>query len=208
MPDVMWRNKKCTIVNKKYYKMLEKLFTSKNRVKLLEFFALKNRAGRLREISRDAKIPVSAVSRELKNLSDLGIIKKEKDIFMLNEDCNYLDDLRNILIKTDSFKFELEKIIHNKNIDFAFIFGSFASDSYDAGSDIDLFVVGDISNEEIFKIITPLEKKLGREINPVVWSLKELKKKGKSSFVSDIFKKKIIMVSGEENELQKIVGRE
>lgn len=187
-------------------KMIEKLFTSKNRVKLMEYFILNNKDGRLREISRDLKMPVSALSRELKNLLELGIIKKQRNVFSENKGCNYIDDLANILIKTDSFRFELEKAI-NKNLDFSFVFGSFANNNYNPNSDIDLFVVGEISNFSLNKKLKPVEKKIGREINPVIWPLNDLKSKSQSSFIRNIRNNKIIMVKGTENELRKIIGR-
>ena len=72
--------------------MLEKLFTSKNRIKLLNYFFFTEQKGRLRDISKKTKIVVSAVSRELNNLVKLGILKKEKDLFLLNNNCNYLKE--------------------------------------------------------------------------------------------------------------------
>ena len=187
--------------------MIEKLFTSKNRLKLLEYFLFKNKQGRLREISKDLKIPVSAASRELKNLVELSIIKKNKEIFTLNKECNYVVDLRNILMKTDAFKFELQKNISNKNINFIFVFGSITNGNYSPDSDIDLFVVGKISNFELNKKLKPIEKKIDREINPVIWPLKDLKNKSKSSFIKGISKKNILMIKGNENELRKIIRR-
>lgn len=185
--------------------MLEKLFTSKIRVKLLIHFLFSKEKFKLRELARKLKLPVSAVSRELRNLQELSIIKKEKDYFTINEDCNFLPELRNLFLKTDAFKVEFEKALKKKPIDFALIFGSFAEEKYTAESDIDLLVIGKITNEEIFRIIKHLEDKLQREINPIVWSLEELKRKRKGSFIRDIFKKKIIMIKGKENELRKIV---
>tara|TARA_Y100000310_G_scaffold316526_1_gene368386 strand:- start:1010 stop:1576 length:567 start_codon:yes stop_codon:yes gene_type:complete len=187
--------------------MIERLFTSKNRVKLLEYFILGKKAGRLREISRKTKIPVSAVSRELTNLILLSIIKKDKDSFSLNEECTFLLDLRNILLKTDSFKFEIEKAFKNRKVEFVFVFGSFANNNYTSESDMDLFVVGNISNIELTKMLRPIEDKLDREINHVIWPLQNLKEKSKISFIRDIAKKKIIMIKGNENELRKIIGR-
>ena len=75
----------------------------------------------------------------------------------------------------------------------AFVFGSFANNKYNADSDIDLFVVGKTSNFELNKKIKPIEKKIGREINQVVWPLEDLKSKSKSSFIKDIKNKNVLM---------------
>lgn len=186
--------------------MIEKLFTSKNRVKLLEYFFFINKKARLRQISGALKMPVSAVSREVKNLIDLGIIKKEKEALILNKDCSYIADLRNILLKAGSFKFNLKNILNNKQISFAFIFGSFANNSYNTDSDIDLFVVGKISSFELNKKLKPIEKKINRDINAVIWSLKDIKNKRNSSFIKEINKKNIFVLKGDKNKLRKIIG--
>jgi len=186
--------------------MLERLFTSKTRTKLLKIFIFSDRGFRLRELERETKIPVSAVKREISNLSKIGLIQKEKDIYSLNKDCPFLDDLRNIFIKTDALAYELKSSLERLNPEYAFIFGSFADCTYSPTSDVDLFVVGDIRNIEVVKAIKKTESMIKREINPVVLSMAELKKKEKSSFVRDIAKKKLIMVIGKENELRKIIG--
>jgi predicted nucleotidyltransferase len=192
-------------------KMIEKLFTSKNRVKMLEYFIFHKQRAKLREISRETKIPVSAVSREFDNLVKLSILKKEDDNIILNEECNFLVELRNILLKTDSFTFELrklfQKLFQNKGIDYVFVFGSFANEVYSSDSDIDLFVVGNISSIELTRMLRPIERKLNREINAVIWPMQDLKKKSKSGFIRDIAKKKVIMIYGDENELREIIGR-
>lgn len=187
--------------------MIEKLFTSKIRVKLLEYFIFRKHESRIREASRITGISASAVFREFGNLAALGILKKKGDYFALNQECNFLPDLRNILIKTDSFKFELEKALRDYKIDFAFVFGSFANENYSPDSDIDLFVAGHASQMQLATKLKPAESLLNREINFVVWPLSDLQKKSKSGFIRDIAKKKIIMIKGDENGLRKIIGR-
>lgn len=185
--------------------MLEDLFTSKTRTKLLLYLLFSKDKLRLRELARKVKVPVSAVARELKNLQKLSLIQKEKDYFSINDHCNLLPELRGLFLKTDALKFSFGGAFKKKQIEFAFIFGSFANDNYTAESDIDLFVIGKITNEELFKLVKLLEKSIQREINPLVWSREELNRKKASSFVKDIFKKKVIMVKGKEDELRKIV---
>ncbi len=132
--------------------MLEKLFTSKNRIKLLEFFLIAGGSGRLREISRKLKIPTSFLSKELKNLTLIGLIIKDSSIYRANRGCNFLEDLKNILLKTDSLVYPLSEALSGKQIKFAFIFGSFARGSYHAESDVDLMVVGDIKLSGVYSL--------------------------------------------------------
>jgi predicted nucleotidyltransferase len=187
--------------------MIEKLFTSKNRIKILELLLFSNKAFNMREIERKLNIPISAVKREIDNLEELSIIKKSNNKYESNEGCNFIGSLSDILLKTDSFKFEIEKELKGKKIYFAFVFGSFANSNYNDESDIDLFIIGDIGLSEIIKLIKPIEKKLDREINPITWSLKTLKDKSKQNFIKNIAKKEILMIVGKEDELRKIIGR-
>ena len=187
--------------------MIERLFTSKNRVKLLEYFIFSRQEAILRQISRETKIPVSAVSREIDNLVRLGIIKRKDKDLMLNEECTFLFELRNILLKTDSFAYMLSKLFQSKAVDYVFAFGSFANEKYTSDSDIDLFVVGRMSGMELARMLRPVEHRLGREINSVVWPMRDLKNKAKSSFIRTIAKRNIIMIKGDEDGLRKIIGR-
>lgn len=185
--------------------MLEKLFTSRTRVKLLNYFLIESGSGKTREISKQTRIPVSAVSRELKNLLNLSLVKKERDLFLLNNDCNFIDDLRNIFIKTDGIVYPIRESLKSRKIEYALIFGSFARGDYKTESDVDLFILGNVSLDFIIKIISSPELKIKRNINPVVWRLDDLKEKKRTGFVKDVFAKKIIMLKGDENELRKII---
>lgn len=185
--------------------MLEKLFTSKNRIKIMEFLFFKEKESHIRGISNKLKISPSAVKKEIENLGNLGIIKKEGNKIILNNKSNLLEDLKNIFIKTEYVFYPLKEKLKNKKIKFAFIFGSFARGDCLSDSDIDLMVVGDLKLSEVLKLTNPIEDKINREINPVAWTLDNLKKQKNSGFVRDIFKKSIIMIKGDENEIQRIV---
>ena len=184
--------------------MLEKLFTSKVRIKILEYLFFYNKETYLREIVKDLKLFPSAVKRELDNLLDLGLIKKQKNRIILDESNPFLEDLKRIFLKTDSIIYPIKKSLKKENIKFALIFGSFVQGKYNSESDIDLLIIGKIKQQEVFKLLTPVEEIIKREINPVVWTLKELRKNKNIGFVRDIVKNMIIII-GDENEFQRIV---
>src|SRR3989344_4009023 len=187
--------------------MLEKLFTSKNRLKILKFFLFERSESYIREISRELKIPVSAVKGEIDNLVSLGILSAQKNKIIINSNCNFIEDLKNIFIKTDFIILPLKNSLEKIKAEFIFIFGSFAQGNYSNESDIDLFVIGNIKPSKIYEIINEAEKVLKRNINPVVWTIEYLKKEKDSIFVRDIAKKKIMIISGDENELRKVIER-
>ncbi|MEN9626686.1 MAG: hypothetical protein RL557_1014 [archaeon] len=186
--------------------MIEKLFTSKNRVKLLEFFLFREKESYLRDIERKLKIPISAVKNEVDNLISLGILLSSSQGITLNESCIYIDDLKNIFIKTDYIVYPLQETFKKVDADFVFIFGSFAQGNFAKESDIDVIVIGTVKPFELYKKIKPFENIIKRDINPVVWTIDHLKKEKKSSFVKDIFKKRIIMIKGDEHELRKVIA--
>ncbi len=185
--------------------MLEKLFTSKNRIKILNFFLFEEQESYIREVSRALKISVSAVKKEIDSLNSIGLLNINKNKISLNNSCSYLEDLKNLFVKTDAIYYPIKKALNDKRIKFALIFGSFASGEYRKDSDIDLMIIGDISLNDIIKIIRVPENKIKKDINPIVWTNKNLKKEKESGFVRDIFAKKIIMIKGDENELREII---
>ena len=187
--------------------MLEKLFTSKNRIKILQFLFFEKSETYLREIAKELKISPSAVKREIDNLNKIDLIKKENNKISLNEKCNFMEDLKNIFIKTAAIVYPLKEILKSNKINFALIFGSFARGDCSSESDIDLMVIGSMKLSEVLQLTNPVEDKIDREINPVVWTVESLEKQKDSSFIRDIFKKGIIMIKGEENELRRIVKK-
>jgi Fic family protein len=59
--------------------MLERLFTSRTRVKLLELFLLQpEREVHVREICRITGLTINAVRRELANLEEIGLLSSRR----------------------------------------------------------------------------------------------------------------------------------
>lgn len=185
--------------------MLEKLFTSKVRIIILEYLFFNKKETYLREISKELKLSTSAIKRELDNLLDLGLINKQKNKITLNKSNPIIEDLKNIFLKTDSINYPIKEGLKKLNTKFILIFGSFAKGNYNSESDVDLLVIGDVKQKEAFKLLKPIEKKIKREINPVVWTLKELSENKNKGFVKDIAKKDKIMIKGDKNEFQRII---
>lgn len=185
--------------------MLERLFTSKTRIKILDYLFFHSKETYLRAIAKELNLSPSAIKRELDNLLDLGLIRKQKNKIILDESNPILEDLKRIFLKTDSIIYPIKEALKKEDIKFALLFGSFAQDKYTSESDIDLLVIGKVKQQEVFKLLKPTEKVIKREINPVVWTLQELKENKNKGFVKDIIKKNKIMVIGDKNEFQRIV---
>jgi predicted nucleotidyltransferase len=165
-----------------------------------------------KQILDAAKIGRGTVQRELKNLTDTGIITREVQgrqvYYRANARCPIFDELKSIVRKT----FGMADIIRQSlatnadKIRVAFIFGSVAKSTDDRRSDIDLMVVGKISFGDVVSLLTPAEQKLGREVNPVVYPIAEFKRKVKEDhhFVKTVLEDEKIFVIGDADELRKL----
>jgi predicted nucleotidyltransferase len=152
------------------------------------------------------------VQRELKNLTDIGIIIREVQgrqvYYRANEKYPIFNELKSIVRKTFGVADVLRLSLSPKEdqVRVAFIFGSVARGADDRRSDIDLIVVGKISFGDVVSLLSPAEETLGREINPVVYPVAEFKKKVKEDhhFVKTVVKNEKIFVIGDEHELERL----
>ena len=194
--------------------MLIKLFTSKLRVEILAlFFSRAEEALYLGEIVKLTGEDRGNISRELRNLESIGLLISRKEgnlkYYSSNKDFLLYDELRSIILKTRGAVGALkETLSRTKNIDYAFIYGSMASGTETAKSDIDLMVIGEISLESLLRRVRGSEKTLGREINPSLYGAKEYKRrmKKKDPFIVQVMNEPRIMLIGENDGLQGITG--
>jgi len=165
-----------------------------------------------KQILDAVKMGRGTVQRELKNLTDTGIIIREVQgrqvYYRANARCPIFDELKSIVRKTFGVGDVIRQSLATKadKIRVAFIFGSMARSTDDRRSDIDLMVVGKISFGDVVSLLGPAEEKLAREINPVVYPIAEFKKKVKEDhhFVKTVLEDEKIFVVGDENELRKL----
>ena len=158
------------------------------------------------------KIGRGTVQRELKNLTDTGIIIREVQgrqvYYRANEKCPIFKELKSIVRKTFGVANVLRQSLTSKadKVQVAFIFGSIARSADDRRSDIDLMVVGRITFGDVVSLLKPAEEKVGREVNPVVYPVAEFKKKVKEDhhFVKTVLEEEKIFVIGDEDKLRKL----
>lgn len=96
-----------------------------------------------------------------------------------------------------------------KKIKLAFIYGSVARGKETRASDLDFFVVGHVGLKDLANILADLSMRLGREINPVIYSQKEFETKlsHENTFITEVIKSKKIWIIGNESEFEKMVKR-
>lgn len=187
------------------YSMLEKLFTSKTRVKLLTIFLLNPETEMyFREIVRKVDENNNAVRRELKNLEDIGLLTSIKKgnlkYYTVNKKMSIFSELKNIILKTEAFgKILTENLIKIGSIKTAFIYGSFAEGNASGKSDIDLFIIGSVNEDELILNLEKFEIQLAREINYVLFSEKEFNERiqNENPFIKNVLKEKKVMLIGD-----------
>ncbi len=185
--------------------MLKVLFSSQTRVRILSLFIInpKNRFY-LREIIKLTHAPHRAVQRELAKLESIGLLQKNVDgnrvYFKINVNHLIFPELKGLIFKTVGFGDALKSsLVKEKEIEAAFIYGSYAENKETAKSDIDLFVIGAISGKKFQGVIRKTAKTYGRQVNPVIYSPAEFKNKKSSHFISSILKKPKILLKGSPN---------
>lgn len=165
--------------------MIEQLFGSKTRVKLLQlFYSNPNRSFYVREITRKIDEQINSVRRELSNLLNIGIIVSENTnnrlYYEVNQKFEYYKPLQEIFgsgVKKGAPKKvkvaagdepagpDLNSVGH---IDLALYTGQFTRDD---SAGVDVLVVGDVNKNALQKYIDQLEAQEGKSLRYAVMKL-------------------------------------
>ena len=166
--------------------MVEQLFGSKTRVKLLQlFYSNPNRSYYVREITRKIDEQINSVRRELSNLLSIGIITSDNNnnklYYEVNQKFEFYQPLREIFggatKKTAAKKTtgtssdgvgsesDLKAVGH---VDLAVYTGQFTRDD---SSGVDFLIVGEVNSNALQKYIDDLETKENKSIRYAVMSL-------------------------------------
>lgn len=191
--------------------MLESLYITKSRIRqdlLTLFFTNPSQRYYLRELQRMLGYSAGSIRRELLKFQKDDLFNTQKVgnllYYSLNTKHPLFRELKSIVSKTVGVEGSLRKtLLSIKKIKIAFIYGSFATKREKAASDIDLMLIGNPDTSLLNEKIAELEKRLKREINPTIYSLKEYraKKRTKSGFMLESLKNPKIMLIGKENDL-------
>jgi hypothetical protein len=169
--------------------MLEILFGSRTRVKLLKIFL--SQPGKyffVRELSRLTEEKINSVRRELDNLSDFGLIrtedkikldeetdtKQKKKYYTVNTGFVIYEELKSLFIKS---KLLLEKTLA-KDIDavgkisFLMLSGIFVDNPK---GKVDMLIVGEVNKIKLKTLVSKIEKNFDQPIRYTIMDEKEFK---------------------------------
>lgn len=164
--------------------MVEQLFGSKTRVKLLQlFYSNPNRSFYVREITRKIDEQINSVRRELSNLLSIGIITSDntnnKLYYEVNQKYEYFDPLQTIFgggVKKMKRPVEGDEVSEETGlravgqIDLAVYTGQFTRDET---TGIDFLIVGEVNLNALQKYVDELEKQENKALRYSVMSLKD-----------------------------------
>jgi len=190
--------------------ILAEILSSKIRAEIFRnLFGVKSEAAlHMREIERRTGFAIGTVQKELHKLQRLDIITRLRDgnrvYYRANTVHPLYPDIRNIVLQTSGLADVIKNALGNeKGIKVAFVFGSFARQEEKANSDVDLMVGGDIGLRKLTALLMDVSGKIGREINPHIFSEKEFvkRKKGRDHFLNQVLESPKIFIIGTENDL-------
>ena len=197
--------------------MIDALFGSKTRVKLLHLFL--NNPGKafyVREITRLIDEQINSVRRELSNMLNVGIIKSDnadnKLYYEVNQRYEHYVSLRSIFADTiDESKQDVQtpstldwqgKLDELGGIKIAILSGVFVPGST---SSIDLLLVGNPAPARLKSFVKTLEKKEGRELNYSVIKYDEFyyRLSIRDRFITELISSKHTVLRDDEKILKK-----
>ena len=169
--------------------MLEKLFGSKTRVKILKLFLLHpQNKFYIRQLARDQKLQLNSVRRELENMEKFDILTsspsnreetaqsggQEKKYYRANLDFVLFDEIKALIVKAQILyeKDFIVKLQSAGRVKLLVLTGLFVNNQ---NSLIDLLIVGKLNKMKLAKLIRELENELGKEINYTLFNSREFK---------------------------------
>ena len=187
------------------------LFTATQQRVLGCLFGQPGRSYSVRELIQATAAGSGGVQREVARLAGSGLLVMEQvgnqKRYRANPDCPIHDELAAIVRKTFGLADPLRQALAPLAdvIAAAFVFGSVAKGLDTNGSDIDLMLVSDtLTYGEVMVALDPLIEKLGRVVNPTLYTRTELHRRieAGNSFVTRVLAQPRIWLIGGEHDLR------
>jgi predicted nucleotidyltransferase len=166
----------------------------------------------VREISRDIDTSVGAVQRELENLAQVGLVERSVSgrqvYYQANRRHPVFAEIRSLIAKTIGVFQLLRSALmpFEERVSLAFVYGSMARAEENAGSDVDLMIVGDVDLDEVLTQLAPVERAISRTINPTIYSADEFKSRlqGGNHFLRAVMRGEMVILLGDRDEFGKM----
>jgi predicted nucleotidyltransferase len=163
----------------------------------------------LSELRRLSGLGSATLQRELNALADAGLVLSERvgnlRRFRANPQSPVFSELVALTRKTLGAEPLLREVLHTlaPDVESAWIYGSYAKQTDTAASDIDVMIVGsNLSLARVIEVLLPVEEQLGREVNPVLYTMAEFSKRRDEadSFVNRVLAQPLLPLIGNLHE--------
>jgi predicted nucleotidyltransferase len=189
------------------------ILKSKTRSSILEtFFKDPEKEYYMRQLEEMTGYSVGNIRREMIRLQSDGIFHVRNignmKLYKLNKSYPLYDEIKNIVRKTLGIEGSMKQLLGRfKEVEYAFIYGSYAESKERSLSDVDVIVIGDVIPRAIKAAFYEYQAKAGREIDSIVYTRSEFLRKiaEKNHFVSSVVKAKKIFIKGDDGEFRRFV---
>src|SRR6185503_2178130 len=209
MPNMGMKEKPAVYRGREGTSLADALFSSTQQRVLAYLFGQPERSFFATELIRLAGGGSGAVQRELARLADSGLVTVSRvgtqKHYQANPKAPIFSELCAIAQKTVGLAEPLRTALKPlaKKIVAAFVYGSVAKKQDTAASDIDLLVVSDsLTYADLFPALENVSDRLGRKVNPTVYSSRELAKRvkqGNACVTRVLAQPKIWLFGGEDD---------
>lgn len=191
--------------------MIENLFGSKTKIKILRFFFEYPLSKRnVREIAKECKLGLGITSSSLKELENTGMMKMKKSgkemIYSLNSNSTFFQPLKEIFQIERSTLSNLPFFYRNLLSDlitstkriasFCVLFGSLVTGSYTSKSDVDLFFITE-KEERIRDACMKIGDGYGIKLQVITIRKEDIKKFKRSSLYRTLKKDSFVLFDRE-----------
>jgi predicted nucleotidyltransferase len=203
-------SKKRTVRARRQQSLADALFSTTQQRVLGLLFGQPSRSFYATELIALTGAGSGAVQRELVRLEQSGLATVRRlgaqKHFQANPDSPLFAELCSIMRKTVAVAEPLREVLAPlaPRIVAAFVYGSVAKSADTASSDVDLIIISDgVTYADAFAALEPISTRLGRQVNPTVYTRREFAKriKDRNAFMIRVLAQPKVWLIGTEDDL-------
>lgn len=206
------RNWRIILCRMRKSNLLDSLFSKTRQGVLSATYGQPERRWYLSEIADWLGTAPSSLQRELKSLSETGILKTEREgnrtYFQAEAESPIFTPLKELVAQTLGVIPALNEAFSHfgAQTECAFIYGSVARGEEKPTSDVDLLTIGQVGLADLAPVLRRLEKKFSREVNARCFTPEEFKEKiwGGNHFLTAVLKENKIFIKGGADDLARL----
>ena len=164
----------------------------------------------LRQVIRATDVGQGSVQRELRRLSEAGVIERlgrgRQVYYQASRRCPIFSELHGLMLKTAGLAEVVRAALRPVagKVIVAFVYGSHAAGTATATSDVDLLVAGDMDEVTLHGAVREAERQVGRSVNYTLLSREEFarRRKERGGFLARVLAGPKILILGNSDEVR------